>query len=59
MFAVGFHKCTSMLEGHTANEAYYCALLSDWLRPAIRSNWPEMLQKDIIFKKWQCPTAQT
>jgi len=37
------------LEGHTVNEKYYCALLSDWLRSAILSNWPGLLQKGVIF----------
>jgi len=30
---------TFLLERHTVNAEYYQSLLSDWLRPAIRSNW--------------------
>jgi len=48
---------TFLLKRHTVSEQYYQALLYDWLRPAIRSNWSGLLQKGIIFK-WQCPTVQ-
>jgi len=40
---------TFLLERHTVTEQYYQALLSDWLRPAIRSNWPGLLQKGVIL----------
>jgi len=38
-----------LLRRHTVNEQHYQALLSDWLLPAFRSNWPGLLQKGVIF----------
>jgi len=40
---------TFLRERHTVNKQYYQALLSEWLRPAIRSNWPGLLQKGVII----------
>jgi len=40
---------TFLLERHTVNAEYYQALLSDWLRPAIQSSWPGLLQKGVIL----------
>ena len=44
-----------LFEVHTVNAEYYCALLSDGLRPAIRSNRPGLLEKGIILQNDSAP----
>jgi len=46
---------TFLLDRDTVNEQYYQALLSDWLRPAIHSNSPGLLQKGVIFLNSSAP----
>ena len=41
--------------GHTMNADYYCTLLSDRLRPAVRRKRPGLLKKGVILQHDNAP----